>query len=33
MVYLIIHKVGINPNSKKNHELVKELLIYGTKTA
>ncbi len=33
MVNLFITKFGINPNSKKNHKLVKELLLYGTKAA
>lgn len=33
MIELFISKFGINPNSKKNHKLVKELLVYGTKAA
>ncbi|MGL5980139.1 MAG: transposase [Phocaeicola sp.] len=33
MVNLFISKFGINPNSKKNQKLVKELLLYGTKAA
>lgn len=33
MIEQFIRKFGINPNSKKNHKLVKELLIYGTKVA
>ncbi len=33
MVQLFIRKFGINPNSKKNHKHIKELLSYGTKAA
>lgn len=33
MVELFFRRFGINPNSKKNHKLVKELLLYGTKAA
>ncbi|MGL5272065.1 MAG: transposase [Phocaeicola sp.] len=33
MVNLFISRFGVNPNSKKNHKIVKELLLYGVKTA
>ena len=33
MVKLFIRKFGINPNSKKNHNIINELLLYGVKTA
>ena len=33
MIELFIRKFGINPNSKKNHNIVKELILYGTKAA
>lgn len=33
MMELIFRKFGINPNSKKNHKVVNEIIIYGSKIA